>query len=152
MPNNLAANLTSLTADGVDLQRSDLSVHLDLVLGLNDGMRVRGADTVVPGARGRTPRSRVSDGRDLLLVGLLQGAGDDEATRMASYQSIRDELEELFSLEADPFEIEGVAPDGSTRSITARPVALTWEQAPVHGVGTLTVSLDAAAPDWAIAS
>lgn len=150
MPNNLTTTLAQLTFDGVDLQRSDLSVHLDLLEGLNDGLDVRGEDTVIPTARGRVARNRKADMRHLLLAGLIQGEGSSEALRLASWQSIRDELEATFDPEGLPATLSGVALDGSTRTIEARTVSSMYAPSEVPGVGTISFQLEAAEPDWQV--
>jgi hypothetical protein len=79
--------------------------------------------------------------------GWLQGTGSTEAVRMASYQNLRDEIEALFDPEAAPATLVGMAADGTWREIDARTVAVSWDPAPVNGVGQLSIALDAAA-DW----
>lgn len=150
MSNDIPATLTDLTFGGFDAQRSDLSIHLDIVSGLNDGKRVRGSDTIIPGFRGRIARDRKADGRDILLVGVLQGTGNSEASRLASYQNLRDAVEEAFDPEDDPATLVGKAADGTWRSIEARTAAIVWDPAPVNGVGTLSISLDSADADWQV--
>lgn len=150
MANDLPATLSDLTFGGVDLQRPDLSIHLDLISGLNDGKRVRGQDTVIPGARGRTARDRMADGRDIVLAGWLQGTGATEALRLASYQNLRDEMEALFDPEDAPDTIVGKAADGTWREIDARTVSIVWDPAPVNGLGRLSIAMDAAEPDWLV--
>lgn len=150
MPNALVAVLSSLTFDAVDLQRSDLSLHLDIVEGLNDGLDVRGEDTVVPSADGRVPRNRRADVRHIILAGILQGDGEREADRLASWQNLRDTLEATFDPTADPATLSGIALDGTTRSIDARTVAIVWNPSEIIGVGELSISLDAADPAWLV--
>lgn len=149
MPNSLPANLTNLTVDAVDVQRVDLSVHLDVVSGLNDGLRVRGSDTVIPGARGRVVRNRIADARDIVLAGVLQGTGTTEADRLADYQAIRDELEGVFDPEGDPVAIAGEALDGSTRTIDARTISIVWNEG-VLGMGNLAITMESVDPDWVV--
>lgn len=150
MPNSLPAYLSQLTFDGVDLQRADLSVHCDIVEGLNDGLEVRGEDTVIPSARGRTARNRKADVRHLLVACLIEGEGASEAERLASWQGLRDELEAAFDPEADPAILQGVALDGSTRAIDARTTSTMYAPSPAMGVGTLTVQLESVDPDWQV--
>jgi hypothetical protein len=148
--NSLPARLTNLTFDAADLQRSDLSLHLDIVSGLNDGLEVRGTDTVVPSAAGRVFRDRKRDVRHIVLAGWIQGTGSTEANRQASYQNICDELEALFALDADPATIIGEARDGTWRSIDARTMNIVWDDEPVFGVSHVSVLLDSVEPDWQV--
>lgn len=150
MANNLPATLTDLTFGGADLQRADLSIHLDIVSGLNDGKRVRGTDTVIPSMRGRVARNRIADGRDIILAGWLQGTGSSEANRLASYQNLRDEVEAIFDPEDAPATLVGQAQDGTWREIDCRTVSIVWDPAVINGVGQLSISLDAAEADWTV--
>jgi hypothetical protein len=151
MANAIPTPLSSLTYDGTDLQRSDLSVHLEITLGLNDGLDVRGEDSVVPGATGRIPRSREGDVRHLQLAGWVQGVGTTEAARLADWQSLRDELEALFDPTRDEATLAGEAWDGTTRTIEARPEpGIIWNQSEIPGVTQLSVALIATDPTWAV--
>ncbi len=150
MPNGLSAYLTNLTFGGTDLQRSNLSVHLDIVFGLNDGLEVRGVDTVIPSAVGRVPRNRKADIRHIQLVGWLQPVGATNALRESAYQVLRDEMEALFSQVAAPATLSGTAPNGSTRSILARTENIIWNESPVFALGELTISLDSVVPAWTV--
>lgn len=150
--NGLPSPLRSMTFSGTDLQRSDLSLHLDLVSGLNDGVEVRGRDTVIPGLSGVVPRSRVKGARFLQLVGDVFGAGATEDDRLDAAQTILDELETLFDPTMSPADLEGDARDGSTRTIACRPEAgPIFEEGEVPGVYRVSVSLVAPDPDWSIA-
>jgi hypothetical protein len=150
VPNNLPSRLTSLTLDGVDLQRSDLSLHCYIVSGLNDGLEVRGEDTVVPGARGQLARERVADVRRVVVRCDIQPVGVGEAARLAAAQALRDELEGLFDPEAEPATLEGVAWDGSTRSIEVRTEpGVVWDESRALAVEGATFLLTATEPDWA---
>jgi hypothetical protein len=150
--NSLPARLTDLTFDSVDLQRSDLSLHLDIVSGLNDGLDVRGEDTVIPSADGRVFRDRKGDVRHIVLAGIIMGTGATETLRQASYQNLCDEVEATFPLTGDPAVLEGTARDGTTRSIAARAINLIWDESQVFGMAQVSVMLDSVDPDWATGS
>lgn len=151
MANDLPVVLSSLTFNGTDLQREDLTLHLDVASGLNDGIDVRGEDTIIPSAAGRTARNRKRDVRHLLLSGFLQGDGATEADRLASWQALRDEVEALFDPADDPGTLTGVALDGSTRTITARALNIIWiGDDSLLGVNNLAIALDSADPDWVV--
>lgn len=148
MPNNIPARLTSLTFDSTDLQRSDLSVHFDIVF---DTLDVRGQDTIVPSAAGRTARNRKADVRHIGLRGVIQGTGASEAARLSSWQNLRDEIEALFDPTADPATLAGTGHDSSSRSILARTApGLVWSDDGVPGLETVTVVLDSVVPDWTV--
>lgn len=150
MANSLPVALSSLTFEFTDLQRPDLSLHLDVVAGLNDGLDVRGEDTIIPSAAGRTSRNRKADVRHILLAGVLQGVGATNALRLASWQNLRDELEALFDPTAAPGTLVGLANDGSWRSIDARTIAIVWNPSSIMGVDELSIALDSVDPDWLI--
>ena len=147
MANSLPAVLTSLTFKAVDIQRSNLSLHLDVIQGLNDGLDVRGEDTVIPSASGRIARNRKGDVRHILLAGILQGVGSTEAVRLGSWQDLRDEVEALFDPTDAPGTIVGKANDGSWRSITARTTTIVWNPG-AFGMDQLSIAMDSVDPDW----
>lgn len=148
----LPARLASLTYKSTSLQRADLSVHLDIVEGLNDGVDVRGIDTVIPGLEGVTPRSRKRGARHIQLLGVIQAVGMDEDARLADWQDLLDELEVLFDPSAAAGTLEGIALDGTTRSISCRVEQGGFIRSPqdVWGVDTISVALIAHDPDWSI--
>lgn len=150
MSNDLPAYVTGLTIEGTDVQRADLSVHLDVIVGLNDGLNVRGKDTIVPGLAGRTLRNRKRDTRDLIVAGVVQGTGSTEGDRLSSAQTLRDELVALF----DPtgvVTISGQTADGQTRSIDARPGPIVWNGSDsVYGVWNVSIALESVVPDWTL--
>ena len=152
MANALATELSSLTFDGVDLQRSNLTIHLEVTQGLWELPEVRGEDSIVPGLNGRIPRNRVRDRRMIVLAGWVQGTGANETDRLASFTNLMDELDNLFRPDmfvstADPI-LTGTAWDGTTRSIAARPISLLPGPSPIPGVRPVTVTLEAVEPDW----
>lgn len=150
MPNDLHARLRNLTFDAVDLQRADLSVHLD-VMNLNGGLDVRGKDTVIPSLDGRIARVRVADVRHVIVEGWIQGVGATEALRLASAQELLDELEALFSPDLDPNPLAGLAADGSTRTLLCRPQpGILWPDPIVPGVHKVSVLLDSVFPNWVL--
>lgn len=152
MANTLPAELTSLTFDGVDLQRSDLSIHFDITKGLNDGLAVRGEDTVVPGLDGQIPRNRKRDHREIELLGRLMGVGTTLEQQLADLQASLDELEEAFAADGSPAVLSGVARDGSTRTILARVISGGFVVGPEEAPGTraVSVALTSVVPDWTI--
>lgn len=150
MSNSLPARLKNLTFDGNDIQKSDISMHFDIEQGLNDGLEVRGEDSVVPGAAGRVFRNRERDVRHLVLRGILQGTGATETVRQGSYQNLCDQVESYFPLDDDPATLVGEARDGTWRAIDARATTIIWDPEPVFGVGWVVVNLDSVEPDWQV--
>lgn len=68
-----------------------------LVGGLDDGLDVRGEDTVIPSAAGRVARNRVRDRRIIEVDGLVTGTGASEAARMDDFRDAMESLRTLFS-------------------------------------------------------
>jgi hypothetical protein len=146
--NGLPARLRSLTFGGADVQKSDISLHLDIQSGLNDGLEVRGTDSLVPGLDGMIARDRKRSVRHIVLSGLIQGTGSTESLRQGSYQNLCDYVEETFQLDGSPAVLVGQARDGTWRHITARTTNIVWDDEPVFGVGDVSVFLDSVDPDW----
>lgn len=150
MPNAIPSRLTSLTFASTDLQRADLSVHCEVVSGLNDGLDVRGSDTIVPSAEGRIARDRKGDVRHIVVACTIQGVGVSESLRLADAQALRDELETLFDPRSAPDTLAGVAADGSARAIECRPQpGIVWSEL-LPGVETASVLFDSVDPDWQV--
>jgi hypothetical protein len=152
MSNTLPAVLDDLTYRATDLQRADFSAHFDIVAGLNDGVETRGKDTTIPGAEGIVRRGRVRGARHLQIVGEIHAVGDDETERLGNWQILMDEMEALFSPDAGVDDLEGVALDGSTRTIACavEDGGMIISEGPIWGVATISVSLVAYDPDWTI--
>ncbi len=150
MSNGLSVRLTSLTFKGTDIQRSNLELHCDIVSGLNDGIELRGEDTVIPGAEGMMARTRVKNLRRVILRATIQPVGTDEDDRLAAWQTLRDEMETLFDPTVEGT-LAGVANDGSTRSIDVRPEdGWVWEETAAVGVETAVILMTAVDPNWQV--
>jgi hypothetical protein len=93
---------------------------LRLVRGLDEGSRVRGVDTMIPGAAGRIAEERVGDGRTLEGIGWVAGTGGTPAEQAADFEAAMAELRALFDPTLDPGTLEVLLADGSTASIQAR--------------------------------
>lgn len=148
MSNALEAVFTSLTYKGTDLQRSDLTVHLDVTLGVDEPVEVRGEDTIVPALAGRIPRNRVGDRLVIELTGWVQGTGATEDLRLASFRNLSDELRLLFDPRDAPGTLAGTTWDGATREIEARSNGMRWGPHNVFGVRQLIVVMESVDPDW----
>jgi hypothetical protein len=85
-----------MTYATTSLQRSNLTVWLEITTGFDDVAEVRGHDTVVPHLAGRIARNRKKDVRGIELTGWVQGTGSTEAARLSSYRDLVDELQTLF--------------------------------------------------------
>jgi hypothetical protein len=114
----------ALTFDGIDLQRSDLQVFLEIVHGLNETPSVRGTDTIVPGLAGRIEGNRVNDVLPITLEGLVR-ADPTTTTTSAAIASFRDNMQSirtLFASNRARANLVATLEDGTTATISARPL------------------------------
>jgi hypothetical protein len=144
-----------ITADGTDLVELVGNVPrivLRCVRGLDEGPRVRGQDTTIPGLPGRIARNRVADGRTIEGEGYVQGLGESAAEELADFRAIVEELRALCDPTQDPYLLEVELEDGGVASIMARPLP----QQPLWGPGdqptwrALSIEWEAVGDDWAI--
>jgi hypothetical protein len=145
-----AFSMTELTFKSASLMRSNMTVLLRIVRGLGEVMSVRGEDTIIPNARGRTPRNRMRDRLAIELRGMVMGTGSDEAAQRASFVDLRQELRELFNPDDPPGQLVVTLEDGTTQSIDARAVNLLWGDDDIPTYRTLSVELEAV-EDWSTA-
>lgn len=145
-----AAAVIGLTVDGTDVQQDPIGIFLELVRGLNEPPRVRGLDTVVPGAPGRLARNRVSDGFVLELRGYVSGTGSDEEAQRGAYRDLVNTFRVLFDPTRDPVDVVATLEDGSTASCSARalPTAV-WDQI-VPAMARVSVEMESLDADWVI--
>ncbi len=146
-----AAVATSIVADGVDLTRSDGRLIFWVTRGLDEVPEVRGTDTIVPSLNGRIPRSRRLDRFVVEAAGMVQGAGSGEAAQRTDFVSLMETLRDLMNPVQDPYNLVVTREDGTTRTITARPLNIVWEGIviPTYRTGSLQwESVDAA--DWGV--
>ena len=143
---------TSLVADGVDLTRSDARILGRVVRGLNELPEVRGKDTIIPGASGRVPRNRKLDRLMVEWEGMVMGAGVDEDAQREDFRDLVDSIRTLMNPVQDPYELVVTVEDGSTRSITARPVNVVWGPDDIPSYRTASLQWEAIdAADWGVA-
>lgn len=137
---------THLTADAVDLM--DGRFLFRLVRGLGEVPTVRGEDTIIPSATGRTARSRVADTLRLEAQGWVLGEGVGEAAQRADFRDAVDELRALMDPTQDPYTIEVEVEDGSTRTILARPLNIVWGEDRIPSMCYASLEWESVAPTW----
>ena len=115
---------TSLVANGVDLTRSDGRILGRVVRGLNEVPEVRGKDTLIPSRSGMVPRNRKLHRLVIEWEGHVMGDGATEADQREDFRDLMDSLRTLMNPVLDPYELVITVEDGTTRSITARPINL----------------------------
>lgn len=141
--------LSELTYRGTSLVRSDLSVLLRIVRGLGENMTVRGQDTVIAHATGRTPRNRKGDYLTIELKGIVQGVGATYEDQLASFVALRAELRALFNPVPMPGALVATLEDGTTQSIDARAInTIGWDEDRRPTYREISVELEAV-EDWA---
>lgn len=147
MPNAVA--VIGLTFRAADLQRSDFSVFLEIIKGLNDLPSVRGTDVVVPGLTGRIVRNRVADKRDIVLSGFVRGVGGSptESSDRAAFRVVMDEMRTLFDPTLTPGDLIATLENGSTARIAARTLNLI-EDNQLPTLSKINVELESVAPNW----
>jgi hypothetical protein len=149
----MALVLYAATYDGVDLVTvvgGMPRMLIGLVRGLDDAPEVRGTDTIIPGAAGRVPRTRVRDRRVIELAGPVGGVGATHAAQAADMRAALEELRTLFDPTRDPATLVVALEDGGTASINARPVNLLLDEPVVPTMRRVSVELEAVEGAWVI--
>jgi hypothetical protein len=145
MPASPAGYVTELTFDGTDLQTADRTMICRITKGLNGAPQVRGRDTVIPHAAGRTARSRQAD--QLVVEVECWILADDPDT----FRTRHRELMTLFDGVDSPRVLSCLLEDGGTATINARPIPPILETEPVPShVARLDVQLESVDPYWVI--
>ena len=123
------AYATGLTADSVDLTRTDLKVMFRITSGgPEDVWETRGDDTVIPTSRGRFPRNRVDDQLVIVADGFVQGDGIDEAAQRSDFLTTRLAIRALMLPTQDPYTLVHTDETGNEWTIQARPVNVLWSK------------------------
>ena len=145
MSNDVAAVVA--TYDGTDVQTSDLGIHLEVIVGLDDSPDVRGQDVTVPYLDGRVVQPRRFDHRRILLEGHVQGVGDSSTAAMASYRNYRRAVAELFDNTALPATLRVVLENGDIARIEARTLSIEANEVVRGYFAFLSVELEAVS-EW----
>jgi len=140
-----------LTFATVDVQDSDFGIFLEIVRGLNESPAVRGKDTVVPGRLGRIARNRIDDVLPLELRGIVMGNGSTDALQRADFRAGVNIIRALFSPSRAPAALVATLEDGSTATISARPLNLVWAEDVASLSASVSIELESVDPDWVIA-
>jgi hypothetical protein len=146
-----AAIAIGLTYDGTDLQDANPGWLFELVRGLNETPDVRGVDLVVPARAYRSVRNRVADQMPIELQGHVMGVGADEDAQRADFRGLVNDLRTLFDPTREPADLVATLEDGSTATISARPLpGMVWDQV-VPSYGRVSIQLQGLS-DWTITS
>ena len=123
-----ATRPTGLTANGVDLTRTDLKISFRIVSGgPEDVWETRGEDTVIPTSHGQFPRNRKRDHLVITAEGFVQGAGADEAAQRADFLATRLAIKALMEPTQAPYTLVHTDETGGEWTISARPENVAWE-------------------------
>lgn len=122
-----------------------------LVRGLDDSWDVRGKDTVIPGAAGRTARSRVRDNKKIELELWVFGLGTSNAAQTDDFRDAMETLRSLFDPTAAAATLIVALEDGvRSASISCRTINMIVAEY-IGPVGAqLNVELEAIGNDWSI--
>lgn len=143
-----AALSTNLTANSVDLCRSDFGIMVTITRGLDEVWEVRGRDTILPGVDGRVPRVRLRDTLAIEAEGWVLGTGSTYANQLDSFRTHVDALRALMDPTQDPYTLTVTLEDGGTRSIEARPVNILWGNHDRPTYRTCSLKWEAVEDDW----
>lgn len=139
--------VVGLELGGVDVQRPDLDVFLQLSEGLDELPAVRGQDDVVPFRTGRVPRPRYGDHRRLVLDGWIAGAAGSDAA--ASYRAYVDAIKAVLDPTRDAdIVLRATLEDGSVRWIYCRPRTVIPGERMGDAARLVSVELEALDPFW----
>lgn len=142
--------IIGLTYDGTDLQNADFTIYLTIKTGLNELPSVRGEDTIVPSLAGRIEMNRVNDIIPLVLEGQVTGdPSDDQDTQRAQFRTNMRLVRSLFTSNRERADLVATLEDGSTATISARPmnIGVPTELASVYAA--LSIELEGY-DDWDI--
>jgi hypothetical protein len=140
-----------LTYDGTDLQPADLSFHLQIVKGLNETPQVRGIDVTVPALAGRVEANRINDVLPIVLEGFCRAdpATTTQATARSSYRDKVQVLRALFSPTRARANLVASLEDGTTITISARPLpGMIWNELVLSEFALVSIELEGVG-DWA---
>jgi hypothetical protein len=117
---------TGLTVAGDDWTRTDGRIFARVTSGLYDGLEVRGVDYTIPGTAGQVPFGRLAHQRMIAAEGMVMGAGADESAQRADFMVLCRALGDTMRGDHDPYTIVVTLEDGSTATISARPLRIEW--------------------------
>jgi hypothetical protein len=146
-----AISTVGLTYDGSDLQSSDLSLYLKVVRGLWETPSVRGDDTVVPALAGRAEGSRVNDLLKIELRGWVRADPDLDSDHEDAVDSVQASLlllRTLFASDRERADLVATLRDGTTRTVSARPLNMITTEIVEGWWYNLSVELEGY-DDWA---
>lgn len=123
-----AVAVVGLTFRGVDIQRGDFGIFLEIVRGLEELPETRGKDTIIPALAGRMYRNRVVDRLMVELRGMVVGNGSSESVARSDLRTNMDFLRALFDPTLAPGDLVATLENGLTRTITARPLNILKQQ------------------------
>jgi len=119
-----------------------------VVRGLDDTWEVRGEDTVIPSAHGRTARDRKRDYLIIEVNGFVTGQGASPALQLADVRSRIQTLRGVFDPTQSPGDLVVRYEDGDNGTISCRPVNLIWFEYPDPVYRPFSGEFMAVGADW----
>ena len=140
MPNGLSK--IPITYKATDVQRADLSMHLDILEGLDEIAETVGGDQPYVGKDGQAEGVRRHSVRRIILAGWIRGATN------SAYRTLVKELHTLFDPKT-PGNLVATLEDATTGTIRARAIAIVWVDPERFGnTRRVRILMDSSAPDW----
>jgi hypothetical protein len=131
----------------------DANIHMDIVRGFLEPFQVRGEDTIIPGAAGRTERARVEDSLIIELRGYIHGTGATLVARQQSWRAKTDIFLALLDLTLASGNLVVTTPylglPSGTKTISCKCVNFIGGPIIASEFQTWSVELEAIGSDWA---
>ena len=123
-----------------------------VVDGLDDGLEIRGVDSVIPGAAGRVPRNRLWDRRVVEIAGWVRGVGASDAARADDFRDAMETLRTLFDPTRVPASLViGLEGGVRTATISCRPLPTILVGYKPVPAASINVEFEAVEGDWLVA-
>lgn len=137
--------------DDFDIQQADGQIFAEIERGIVETPRVRGRDSITPGADGRSERNRKNDTLQIILRvhvtadPLLTDLNDIRASYRANVATVRN----LFRPARPRALLEALLEDDTLQTISARPINIIGATTVAGEYRELSVELEGYA-DWAV--
>jgi len=118
--------------------------------GFDEAPEVRGEDTIIPSAAGRTARDRKFDYRVIEIQGWVMGTGATEVLMRSDHRAAMNTLRTLFDPTQTPKTLAVTLDNSTTGSISARPLNMIVLDKPSASSWLVSVEFIAVS-DWSVA-
>lgn len=142
------------TYDSVDLTTISTTaprLQFWLVSGLDDGLDIRGRDTVIPGTAGRTARNRLRDRRVIEIEGFVAGVGATDAIQTDDFRDAMEAMRTLFLPTRSAANLVVLLEDlVRSATISCRPLPTMQIRYVSSVAASMSIELEAIGSDWAL--